>query len=162
MERAHCASINRFLSSRGQSLNNSNIRVGVRQSVRAPSSALRTPEAESRHALGRRTAGLAIRRALMSRLKLPMLDEEPSLGLALLIVREVFKVLNELRAQTSRYCWSSRISCCVTPLIIGVSLGQISKNPRNQTIARWLRATTNRRLKSSSIALCGLSRTFIT
>ena len=43
---------------------------------------------------------LAIARALMSRPKLLLLDE-PSMGLAPLIVRDIFRVLNELRGQTT-------------------------------------------------------------
>jgi branched-chain amino acid transport system ATP-binding protein len=41
---------------------------------------------------------LAVGRALMSRPKLLMLDE-PSLGLAPLIVREIFRIIDQLRAQ---------------------------------------------------------------
>jgi branched-chain amino acid transport system ATP-binding protein len=41
---------------------------------------------------------LAVGRALMSAPKLLMLDE-PSLGLAPLIVREIFRIIGELRAQ---------------------------------------------------------------
>ena len=43
---------------------------------------------------------LAIARALMSRPKLLMLDE-PSMGLAPLIVKDIFRVLNQLRGQTT-------------------------------------------------------------
>ena len=49
---------------------------------------------------------LAIGRALMARPRLLMLDE-PSLGLAPLIVREVFKVVSSLRTPF-QCCWSSK------------------------------------------------------
>ena len=50
---------------------------------------------------------LAVGRALMAKPKLLMLDE-PSLGLAPLIVREIFRIIAELRSPASRSCWSSR------------------------------------------------------
>ena len=50
---------------------------------------------------------LALGRALMARPKLLMLDE-PSLGLAPLIVREIFSIVAELRRAACRSCWSSR------------------------------------------------------
>jgi branched-chain amino acid transport system ATP-binding protein len=50
---------------------------------------------------------LAIGRALMARPRLLMLDE-PSLGLAPLIVREVLRVVASLRGAAWRSCWSSR------------------------------------------------------
>ena len=51
---------------------------------------------------------LSISRALLLNLKLLLLDE-PSQGLAPLIVQEVFKVVRSARAQGIRYCWSSRM-----------------------------------------------------
>ena len=51
---------------------------------------------------------LALGRALMARPRLLMLDE-PSLGLAPLIVREIFRVIADLRAPGQRCCWSSRM-----------------------------------------------------
>jgi branched-chain amino acid transport system ATP-binding protein len=48
-----------------------------------------------RHALRRRAADAAVARALMSRPKLMMMDE-PSLGLAPLIVRDIFDIIKEI------------------------------------------------------------------
>ena len=50
---------------------------------------------------------LALGRALMARPRLLMLDE-PSLGLAPLIVREIFRIVASLRDPACRSCWSSR------------------------------------------------------
>ena len=49
---------------------------------------------------------LAVGRALMAKPKLLMLDE-PSLGLAPLITREIFRIITALR-QRGRSCWWSR------------------------------------------------------
>jgi branched-chain amino acid transport system ATP-binding protein len=51
-----------------------------------------------RHAVGRRAADAGHRRALMSRPRLLLLDE-PSLGLAPLIVKQIFDVIRELNAR---------------------------------------------------------------
>lgn len=50
---------------------------------------------------------LAVGRALMAKPKLLMLDE-PSLGLAPLITREIFRIITALREQGYRFCWWSR------------------------------------------------------
>jgi hypothetical protein len=50
---------------------------------------------------------LAVGRALMAKPKLLMLDE-PSLGLAPLIVREIFRIIASCAAAACRSCWSSR------------------------------------------------------
>jgi len=51
----------------------------------------------------RRAADAGVGRALMSRPKLLMLDE-PSLGLAPLVVREIFRTIERLREQAWRSC----------------------------------------------------------
>jgi branched-chain amino acid transport system ATP-binding protein len=50
---------------------------------------------------------LAVGRALMAKPRLLMLDE-PSLGLAPLIVREIFRIIAELRQPACPSCWWSR------------------------------------------------------
>ena len=50
---------------------------------------------------------LAIGRALMARPRLLLLDE-PSLGLAPLIVQEIFDIIREINARGSPCCWWSR------------------------------------------------------
>ena len=50
---------------------------------------------------------LALGRALMARPRLLMLDE-PSLGLAPLIVREIFSIIADAERRACRSCWSSR------------------------------------------------------
>ena len=50
---------------------------------------------------------LAMGRALMGAPKLLMLDE-PSLGLAPIIVADIFRTIGELRAAACRCCWSNR------------------------------------------------------
>ena len=50
---------------------------------------------------------LAIARGLMTRPRILLMDE-PSVGLAPLIVEEIFEIIRELNAEGSRSCWSSR------------------------------------------------------
>ena len=50
---------------------------------------------------------LAVGRALMSRPKLMMLDE-PSLGLAPLVVQDIFSIIREITGRASRCCWWNR------------------------------------------------------
>ena len=51
---------------------------------------------------------LAIARALVARPRLLLLDE-PSMGLAPLLVREIFRLIRESNAEGGRSCWSSRM-----------------------------------------------------
>ncbi len=62
---------------------------------------------------------LAIGRALMSRPRLLLLDE-PSLGLAPQIVRNVFEVIDSLRATASPSFWWSRTPRwrCASPITL--------------------------------------------
>ena len=50
---------------------------------------------------------LAVGRALMSRPKLIMMDE-PSLGLAPIIVKEIFKIIQEINERELQYFLSNR------------------------------------------------------
>ena len=96
---------------------------------------------------------LAIGRALMSRPRLLLLDE-PSLGLAPLMVERIFETIAELKARGGRSCWSSRTS---TTRSTSPTAPTSSRPAGSRSTARS-RSCANPQVEQSYLGVGGVSR----
>ncbi len=80
-----------------------------------------------------------------------MLDE-PSLGLAPLIVREIFHIIVELSGAASRFCWSSRMRA---PRCRRLITPTCSKRARLRSKVRRASSRNDRRVVESYLGLGG-------